>query len=176
YPYEVTTRLAGRGHDVRVVTGAFSGRPPVGAPPIVRYPVSRAHPALTFGTNALFGGSMTAVERLRFCPDVVILSSYDLAYGYRPFVAGAATVFIYHSSFHSEWTRRLAQRRGGRGALGRAVARFVRHVEQVVLGHARLIVAVSPFSVREIMAAVGDAAGERCRVIPTGVDTKLFSP
>ena len=63
-------------------------------------------------TNALFGGSMTAVERLRFRPDVVILSSYDLAYGYRPFVAGAATVFIYHSSFHSEWTRRLAQRRG----------------------------------------------------------------
>lgn len=174
YPYEVTKRLAARGHAIRVVTGDFTGPPPQGAPPIVRYPVSRTHPGLTFGTNALFGGATTAIERSRFHPDVVVLSSYDLAYGYQKFGDGPI-VFIYHSSFHSEWTRRLAAGPGARGAFGRTIARFARHVEHVVLGRARLIIAVSPFSAREI-ATLGASPAEGCRVIPTGVDTTLFSP
>jgi len=178
YPYEVTKRLAARGHEVLVITGGFRGNSDGPAPRVLQYPVSRAHPALTFSSNAIFGGAATTFQASRFHPDVVITSSYDLAYGYS--LAGRRneipSVFIYHSAFYSDWTRRLAGRNGVAGWFGRRAAAFARHVERRVLRESNRVVAVSPFSLREISTSLGGGLNARCRLVPTGVETQVFSP
>src|SRR5688572_30378046 len=105
YPYEVTRRLAARGHDIRVVTG--SGTPlPERLPRlrILRYPVWRAHPLLTFWTNALFSRACAAIARVGWKPDVIVLSSYDVAFGHGipRWSREPPTAFIYHSRLHSD--------------------------------------------------------------------------
>jgi glycosyltransferase involved in cell wall biosynthesis len=178
YPYEVTKRLAARGHEVLVVTGGFPGHVGGSKPRVLQYPVSRAHSALTFSTNAVFGGATTAIQASSFGPDVVVTSSYDIAYGYGALRLGTRkpTIFIYHSAFYSDWTRRLARRQGLAGWLGQRAAGFARHVERRVLHQSDRVVAVSPFSLREISAVLGPNFEGRSRLVHTGVDTQLFSP
>ena len=161
-----------------VVTGGFDGHVDGSAPRVLQYPVSRAHPALTFSSNAVFGGAVTAIQVSRFGPDVVVTSSYDLAYGYSLVRWGITTptIFIYHSAFYSAWTQRLAAREGAAGWLGRASAGFARHVERRVLHQSSRVVAVSPFSLREISSILGPGFEGRSRLVHTGVDTQLFSP
>lgn len=176
YPWEVTRRLAGR-HRVRVVTprpgGPLPG--PTGAE-IHHYPVSRRTPLETFFTNAFF--SRIEVERqiARHRPDVVVFSSYDTAYGYQlaP-LHRIPTVYIYHSSFYSPAVDRVGRRPIPLKWAHPLLARFLQHVERVAYGRATAIVAVSPFSKREIEERLG-ATDPRIRVIPTGVDAEMFSP
>lgn len=176
YPWEVTRRLVGR-HRVRVVTprpgGPLPGR--TGAE-IHHYPVSRRTPFETFFTNAFF--SRIEVERqiARHRPDVVVFSSYDTAYGYQlaP-LHRIPTVYIYHSSFYSPAVDRVGQLRAPLRWAHPLLARFLQHVERIGYGRATAIVAVSPFSKREIEEQLG-AEDDRVRVIPTGVDAAMFSP
>lgn len=176
YPWEVTRRLASR-HRVRVVTprpgGSLPG--PTGAE-IHHYPVSRRTPLETFFTNAFF--SRIEVERqiARHRPDVVVFSSYDTAYGYQlgP-IHRIPTVYIYHSSFYSPAVDRMGQRRIPLRWAHPLLSKFLQRVERVAYGRATAIVAVSPFSKREIDARLG-ASGPPITVIPTGVDAEVFSP
>lgn len=176
YPWEVTRRLAGR-HLVRVVTprpgGPLPG--PTGAQ-LHHYPVSRRTPLETFSSNALF--SRVEVERqiARRRPDVIVFSSYDTAYGYQiAAMHHIPTVYIYHSSFYSPAVDRVGRRRIPLRWAHPLLAKFLQHVERVAYGRASAIVAVSPFSKREIEARLGET-GPRITVIPTGVDAELFSP
>src|SRR5688572_26819846 len=79
YPWEVTRRLSGRGHRVRVVTPHPAGPlPGQTSAEFVHYPASRRTPLETFITNALF--SRLAVERsLHARPaNLLVLSSYEV--------------------------------------------------------------------------------------------------
>jgi glycosyltransferase involved in cell wall biosynthesis len=177
YPWEVTRRLVARGHTVRVVTpkpgGPLPGPTPV---ELHHYPVSRRTPLETFFTNALF--SRIAVERqiLRRRPDVIVFSSYDNGYGY--LVAPGhriPTAYIYHSSFYSPAVDRVGRKAIPLRWAHAPLARFLTHVERTIFDRADRIVAVSPFSRREIEARLGHP-DERIVVIPTGADLELFSP
>lgn len=180
YAVEVTTRLARRGHDVVVITGRFAGPPPSGCDGvrIVQYPLSRRYPLLTFVSHA--AASTRAVRRVsrRWSPDVVVFGSWDSAYGYFriPPIGSAPSVFVYHSSFHSQAVRGLAERRWPLRTLRRPASAFVQHVERFVLQSAQRTIAVSPFSRTEITRRLGHDPGEACEVIGTGVDTRVFSP
>lgn len=176
YPWEVTRRLAQR-HTVRVVTprpgGPLPGPTPV---ELVHYPVSRRNPFATFFTNALF--SRIQVERTiaQRRPDVIVFSSYDTAYGY--LIAphhGIPVAYIYHSSFYSPAVDRVARKPVPLRWAHAPLARFLQHVERAVFTRASAIVAVSPFSVREIADRLGGPDG-RISLIPTGVDAESFAP
>lgn len=177
YPVEVTSRLARRGHELVVATGRFGVHSAVSGVRVVQYPHSRQHPLLTFWTHAL--SSRLAVARVmrRWRPDIVVLSSYDTAYGYG-FAAPrqVPSIFIYHSSFHSEAVLHLGRRTGAFRLLARPARAFLYHVEATVLRSATRVVAVSPFSKREIARHLGRETDERCSVIETGVDTIRFTP
>lgn len=177
YHWEVTRRLAARGHRLRVVVprpgGPLPG--PTGAE-LSHFPVSRRHPLLTFVTNVLFSQPAIRAQLRRGRPDAVVLSSYDVAYGYTLLGPrhGPPSIFIYHSSFYSDAVHRL-----GGGPVRRAARHwlegFMRAVERRILRQASLLVAVSPFSRAEIEQRLG-RTDVRIRLVPTGVDTDLFSP
>ena len=178
YPWEVTQRLARRGHRVRVITPRPAG--PLPGEPLAQiktYPASRRTPFETFVTNALM--SRLTVERaLRERPaDIVVLSSYEVAYGYFRFARRRrpASAFIYHSRFRSDAVERLRTASGLNGSAGALLSRFVAHVESTTFRYADLLIAVSPYSKVEIEQRVGGST-ERIRVIPTGVDTDVFAP
>lgn len=177
YPWEVTRRLAARGHRIRVVTPLPQGPLPgyTGAE-LVYYPVSRRTPLETFFTNALF--SRVAVERsLRARrADVLVLSSYDVALGNLLWSRRKAlpSAFIYHSRFRSDFVERLRSARPPYALVGKGLQRFVRWVELVTFRSVDALVAVSPYSKFEIECLAG--ADGRVRVIPTGVDTEFFQP
>src|SRR5712692_6136149 len=112
YPWEVTRRLAARGHTVRVVTpkpgGPLPGPTPV---ELHHYPVSRRTPLETFFTNALFSRIVVERQILRRRPDVILFSSYDTAYGYFALpLHRIPSTFIYHSSFYSPAVDRVARK------------------------------------------------------------------
>lgn len=177
YHWEVTRRLAARGHRVRVVVPRPSGPlPGPTAAQLHHFPVSRRNPLFTFATNVLFSQPAIRAELGRSAPDAVVLSSYDVAYGYSLLGPrkGPPSIFIYHSSFFSDAVQRLD------GGPARRVARrwlqwFMRHVEARIFRQASLLIAVSPFSRAEIEQRLG-GVDERIRLVPTGVDTDLFSP
>jgi glycosyltransferase involved in cell wall biosynthesis len=172
YPWEVTPRLAARGHDVTVVTTrSKNGDTPPGVR-VREYPSSMRTPVHTFLSHAV--GSRRAVgAALAAAPaDVVIYSSYDTAYAHfiRP-EHSAPSVYIYHSRLQSDAVDRL----GGWPPLHAAASWFVAHVERTIYSRADALVAVSPFSLSEIEARLGrPRAG--VHVIPTGVDASAFVP
>lgn len=178
YAFEVTQRLARRGHDVSVVTGRIAGRWDAPAFPVETYPFSRANPLLTFTTHALLGGLALrrAIRRRR--PDVVMMASYDLAYG--ALLLGAMrrmrTVYFYHSRFVTDAVDRVALKRWPLRLAHRPLATFVNSVERTVLNSADRIVAVSEFSRDEISTLAGVGAAANATVIPTGVDIEQFTP
>jgi len=177
YPWEITRRLAARGHSVRVVTPRPGGPLPgeTGAQ-VVPYLVSRRTPLETFTTNALF--SRLAVDHAlrRHRADLVVLSSYEVAFGH--FFArsrSTPTVYIYHSSFRSDAVERVASAGGASGFVAAPLRHFVRYVEELTYRSADAIVAVSPFSLAEIEDKIGSRSG-KIHVIPTGVDVDRFRP
>lgn len=176
YPWEVTRRLAARGNAVRVVTPRPGG--PLPAPTearIVPYPVSRRTPLETFATNALFSRLAVNACLRRRPTDVIVLSSYEVAFGH--FFARrrkVPTVYIYHSAFRSDAVQRVVAIAGQRKRLAAPLQRFVRFVEDLTYRSADAIVAVSPFSKAEIEAKIGP--NRKIQVIPTGVDVDQFRP
>ena len=176
YPWEVTRRLAER-HRVRVITPLLGGPLPGRSSfELIHYPVSRRTPFETFFTNALFSRLCVGREIRRRTPDLVVISSYDVAFGHyaiRP--APIPTVYIYHSSFYSPAVDRVARKTSPLRLAHRPLAAFLRAVERLTFRSADAVVAVSPFSRREIVARAG-IASDRVHLIPTGVDTGIFSP
>lgn len=177
YPWEVTRRLARR-HHVRVVTPRFAGSLP--GPTDVEfhhYPVSRRTPFETFFTNALFSRLEAEHQIRRQRPDAVILSSYDVAFGYYAVACRTdiPTAYIYHSSFYSPAVDRVVAKPWPLRLAHDPLQAFLRTVERVTFEGADRLVAVSPFSKTEIEARLG-RPDPRIRVVPTGVDTTFFTP
>jgi glycosyltransferase involved in cell wall biosynthesis len=168
YPYETMRRLGQRGHPVTVVTPRLRGRFPdlLG----VRYHlywIHRPHPAISHFTNLL--GATLALRSVPWHA-VAIAGSYDaaLGLGLAHVVPRTPLVFLFHSEFYSEWVQSRA--------LGRQLLRrYMAAVERHVFGLSARIIAVSEFSARQIRAR-SPSAGDRVRVVPTGVDTEYFSP
>lgn len=176
YPWEVTRRLAARGHRVRVITPRPGGAlPGPSAIELVTYRASRRTPFETFFTNAFASRLASAGECRRRPPEATVVSSYEVAYAHSTRRSPTPLIFIYHSHFRSDAVRALARLPGLRGAVGRIAQSFVGHVERRVLASADRIIAVSPFSVREITERV-PSAKDRVRLVTTGVDTAIFSP
>src|SRR5438309_10425990 len=176
YPFEVTSRLARRGHRVRVVTGKRVGvtKPAMnGLVEIVYFPVVRGHPLATHATNAT-AVIPSFVAELRGNPDVVLVSSYDVGLVSSALPRRAPLVFIYHSSFYSEAVERT-RASGPLRPFYAPLRAYMRLVERRVLGNADRIVAVSEFSRAEIVDRLPGAAA-RIVVIPTGVDSVFFAP
>lgn len=177
YPWEVTRRLAARGHRVRVVTPRPSGPLPGPTPvELVHYSVSRRTPFETFFTNAFF--SRIAVRRAiaRRQPAVVVLSSYDVAFGHFWLSrVRVPSVYIYHSSFYSDAVDRVARKPWPFRLAHPPLDAFTRYAEELTYRSADRIVAVSPFSRREIEARLR-RPDDRIWLVPTGVDTAFFCP
>jgi glycosyltransferase involved in cell wall biosynthesis len=174
----VTRRLALRGHHVRVVTPRPGGPLPGPTPAdLITYPVSRRTPFETFFTNALLSRIAVSRELRRRPADVVMLSSYEVAFGHyvRRRTPDVPSVFTYHSSFFSDAVNRLARERWPLRLAHRPLRAFMRGVERMTFRSATRIVAVSPFSRAEIEERLGHGDA-RIRVIPTGVDTAVFRP
>ena len=174
YPFEVVRRLAARGHDVRAVTASALALPSVS---LSRYPVSNRAPLLTFASHAILGRLATARTLRVWAADVIVLSSYDNAFGFfwpRRLAPDVPTVFIYHSRFHSDAVNRvLAARDPLRKALAAPLKRFARAVQRTPLERCDECIAVSEFSKQEILSVAPRA---RATVVSTGVDTDRFSP
>lgn len=178
YPWEVTRRLAGRGHRVRVITPRPNGPLPGPTAAEMRfYPVWRQLPLATFVTNAVLSRLMVERECLRSRPGLIVFSSYETAYGYFAVGGGPRCIpnaYIYHGRFLSDAIERLRRQSPPRGWAGRLVGAFSEHAERVVLRSAQAVIAVSPFSVGEIAERTGRRQG--VELIPTGVDVDLFAP
>lgn len=176
YPWEVTRGLAARGHRVRVVTPRPSGALPGPTAAEMRwYPVSRRTPLETFFTNAVWSHVTVEREVARSRPDLIVLSSYETAWGHYALPGRSRhvlSVYIYHSRFVSDAVDRLRARRGAFGLIGRSLAAFSHHVERISLMSPQLLIAVSPYSRDEIRQRTGRADG--VRIIPTGVDVEFF--
>jgi glycosyltransferase involved in cell wall biosynthesis len=177
YPFEVTARLARRGHRVNVVTGKRSRekRPAMNEAVTINYfRVWRGHPLATHVTNAV-----AVIPRLLAClrrrPDVVLVSSYDVGLPFFTLRRRPPSAFIYHSSLYSDAVERLGRRAGASRILYRLIRAYMRSLERHVLGGADRIVAVSDFSMTEIVRRE-PATTSRVSVIPTGVDTQFFAP
>lgn len=170
YPYETMRRLAARGHPVTVATPRLHDRfPALENVTYHLYPIARPHASVSHLTN--LAGATLALRKVRNTSDVAISGSYDsaLALGW----AGVAPprtplVFLFHSEFYSEWVQ-------SRGVLRQALRRYMAAIERRVFALSARIVAVSPFSARQI-ASRAPGAADRIRVVPTGVDTHYFQP
>lgn len=176
YAREVTRRLALRGHDVQVLTGAteHSGRST--APGDVRvayFPVRRGSPLATHATNAL-ASWLPLTRTVRRGIDVVLVGSYDVALPLLLQRTRPPSLFFYHSSFYSEAIESLRRGNALRRALYGPVRAYMNAVERHVLTRVERIVAVSDFSQAEI-ARKAPAARSRTRLIHTGVDTTFYS-
>jgi glycosyltransferase involved in cell wall biosynthesis len=170
YPYETIRRLGARGHPTTVVTPRLHELHDFPVLQGIRYrlyPVWRPHPAISHLTNLL-----DATLALRIVPrhDVALAGSYDaaLALGWSGVVPPTPLVFLFHSEFYSEWVQ-------ARGAVRHVLRRYMAAVERRVFALSARIVAVSEFSSRQICSRAPEA-GDRIRVIPTGVDTTFFRP
>ena len=178
YPWEVTERLARRGHEVVVITGSPSRwiHPP--GVRLVTYRASRRTPLHTFLTNA-YGAQRATQALLRgWRPDVVVHSSPETAYWYyrrterrtRP-----PSIYIYHSRFVSDAVDRLSSQVWPLSTIGHLTRRIMDRVEVLDYTSPDAIVAVSPFSKTELEERLG-GPDPRIEVIPTGVDTNAFRP
>lgn len=177
YPWEVTARLAARGHAVTVVTGSPSAlRHPDGVR-LVTYRASRQTPLHTFATNAV-GALRSATRELRTAAyDVVVHSAPDSAFLYYATKRGRnrpGDVYIYHSRFVSDAVDRLAHGVFPVSVAGRVIHRWMRAVERTIYRNADGLIPVSPFSKTEI-EAIAPQHGP-IDVISTGVDTAAFAP
>lgn len=178
YPWEVTARLAQRGHEVVVITGSPSERIHPPAVRLVTYSASRRTPLHTFLTNAYGARRSTHTVLRGWRPDVIVHSSPETAFSYYWKNEGSTrppSVYIYHSRFVSDAVDRLSSRVWPLSALGHLTRRVIDHVETVDYASPDAIVAVSPYSKTEIEERLGHS-DPRIEVIPTGVDTTAFRP
>lgn len=178
YPWEVTERLARRGHELVVITGSPSKRISPPGVRLVTYPASRLTPVHTFVTNA-YGAQRAAQRLLRsWMPDVVVHSSPETAYGYYRATergTGPPSIYIYHSRFVSDAVDRLSSRVWPLGTVGHLTRRLMDRVEMLDYAWPDAIIAVSPFSKTEVEERLG-GPDPRIEVVPTGVDTMAFRP
>ena len=171
YPYETMRRMGARGHPVTVATPKLHARfPALENVDYFLYPIARPHPAISHFTNL---ASATLAMR-RFASDarrdVAISGSYDaaLALGWAGIVPKTPLVFVFHSEFYSEWVQSQTLTRY-------VLRRYMAAVERRVFQLSSRIVAVSQFSARQIDSRA-PSAGQRIRVVPTGVETDYFQP
>lgn len=178
YNWEVTRHLAARGNRVRVVTPRPRGPlPGPTAAELSFYPVSRRTPFETFFTNALGARVVAQREIRRRRPDIVVLSSYDVAFGHFMWPRsspGVPTAYIYNSSFYSDAVDRVGAASGPRSIAHASLRAFMRWVERRTFSSATTLIGVSPFSRVEIGRRLGRQVD--VAVIPTGVDVHLFAP
>lgn len=179
YPYEVVRRLGERGHPTTVVTPRLHGQfPDLRNVRYRLYRVNRRHSAVTYATNVM-GATLALRAEHRAAPGrtyaAALSGSYDSAEALRwsGLLDDVPLIFVYHGEFYSEWVQTLGV--GPLAAVRALVHRYMQAAERRVFASCTRVVAVSPFSARQV-AEREPSAAERTRVIPTGVDTAYFAP
>jgi glycosyltransferase involved in cell wall biosynthesis len=179
--WEQATRLAARGHGVRVlarapeVARAYRGDPDLA---ITHFPVDRRSP-LAFVRTAVLG-ARAAGERLvrERRPDV--LHAHQPLAGYGVLRAAAArgvpALYTFLSPAPSEYrSRRGMTRLHRRGLAGAATMAGLWLLEWSCLRRAAVVHVLSDFSARQLRRLYGIPAA-RIVKIPGGVDTERFRP
>ena len=144
----------------------------------MRYPTWRGHALFTFWTNALFSRIATGIATFGWKPDVIVLSSYDVAFGHGipRWPTDRPTAFIYHSRFYSDAVNRFFEGTSFLERIARrSLRRFVDSVQVRPLSKSDTVIAVSEYSKREIQQ-LAPSRQARTLVVPTGVDLDAFGP
>lgn len=173
--------LAARGHAVRVLTRAGSeeeaARVEVGEVTEIRYAVNRGDAAVAFFLSTLRNARRAWFSLFREAPPDVIIVHQPLpglaVPGHRLRIP---MVYVCHSLAHEEFESRNRPPDGVRGRVWyRSLSLARRWTERAVVRRARWVIVLSDFMKRRVVECHRIQA-DRVRVIPGGVDTKMFSP
>jgi len=179
--WEQTTRLAARGHGVRVLARAPDAPPAYRADSplaLAHFPVDRRSP-LTFFRTAALGGRAAGVRLLaERRPDVLHVHQPLAGYGVLRSAAarGVPALYTFLSPAPSEYRSRrgmTALHRGG--AAGAAAVAVLWLLEWSCVRRASLVHVLSDFSARQVRSLYGVPAS-RIVKIPGGADTARFRP
>jgi glycosyltransferase involved in cell wall biosynthesis len=176
---EVATRLAGRGHDVTLLTSNPGEAPPREECEGVawhRYDVDRRSPARFY--RSVFHGVRARLGELAAGADILAL--HQMLSGVAALAPGAPripTVLTFHAPYHEEY---LARHREGRpeGAVGagpRALATLLRLGDRRLVRRARQVLVLSRFA-RQQAEALDASVTSRLTLAPAGVDLQRFRP
>jgi glycosyltransferase involved in cell wall biosynthesis/SAM-dependent methyltransferase len=180
--WEQASRLARRGHEVRVVSRAHRGQTPTrqcrDGVWVGEYGVDHTS-AVAFIRDALVAARRAVVRELAEGAVDVLHLHQPLA-GYAALTMAAArrlpTVYTFHSAAPLEYHSRVGMTaRHRRGAPGAAVAAALWAIERACLRHADRIHVLSAFSADHLWRLYR-IPGERIVRIPGGVDTERFRP
>ena len=181
--YEVSKRLAQRGHTVHVVTRQVSPNHPareqLEGMEIWRFPV-RDRTLLEFHWTEVTGARRTLARVAAAQPlDVVNVHEVLPAVG-ACFPRRAPVVWTLHAPWGEEWLDAYLHQRGGRpGWVGRTAARafaaYVEWLERVTLRRSRMALVLSEFMEGKLRETHGYPE-DRIRIVGGGVDLARFSP
>jgi len=179
--WEQATRLAARGHHVRVLARAPDGAraPRVEAAPAVEHvPVDRRSPLAFFRTAVL--GARAAGARLIAARRPDVLHVHQPVAGHAVLRAASARGIPVLYTFLSPAPSEYRSRRGmtplhRHGVAGAAAVAALWLLEWSCLRRATLVHVLSDFSARQLRARYG-VRGARVAKIPGGADTERFRP
>ena len=179
--WEQSTRLAARGHGVRVLARAPEPMPAYAAQPslsVAHFPVDRRS-ALAFARTAVLGPRRMAARMIgERRPDVLHVLQPLAGYGVLASAAarGIPSLYTFHSPAPSEYrSRRGMTALHRRGAEGVAAMTALWLLEWACLRRATLVHVLSDFSARQVRSLYG-IAPSRIVKIAGAADIERFHP
>ncbi len=181
--YEVSKRLAARGHTVHVVTRQVSLEHPLREElegmQVWRFPV-RDRTLVQFHWTEIRGARRTLAQVAAEGPlDIVNVHEVLAAVG-ACWPRRAPIVWTLHAPWGEEWLDAYRHQHGGRargprGLAARAFAAYVEWLERRTLRRSELALVLSEFIKGKLVHTHGYPAG-RVRIVGGGVDLERFSP
>jgi len=178
--YEQTTRLAGRGHNVHVLTRRLpshaSDRETISLVPEWRYSVAPQSPLSYFVTT--LKNARAYYEYLQKTWNFEFINFHQPFTAYAvlrsPAARGVKKIYTCHSLSFEEFQTRNPETRSFSGKILYWLnIHLRRYIESRSLRESNLAVVLSRFTRDKIMAAYG-IDGDKIRIIPGGVDLKKF--
>ncbi|RKY19719.1 MAG: hypothetical protein DRQ55_10040 [Planctomycetota bacterium] len=178
---DVCAGLAGRGHEVTLLTGQVgdsAAREVRDGVQVVRYPVRQGHPLRFYrsvwrGVRAALAAGVGA--------DADVLSTHQLLSAVAALAPGGspcrARVASFYAPYHLEY---LARYRAGRAhgpvpLLPRAISTVLRRGDRYVLKASQQVLVLSRYSLEQVAGLHGPSL-EHSTIAPAGVDLSRFRP
>lgn len=178
---DVATRLAGRGHQVTLLTGRVEGcaeRETRDGVQVVRYALDRSSPVRFY--RSVWRGVRGALDA-GVGAEADLLSVHQMLSGVAALAPGGSPVRARLTSFYAPYSLEyLARWRGGleQGAVPtvpRAIAAVLRRGDRTFLRRAQQVLVLSRFSLEQVRELEPEAV-PRTTVAPAGVDLQRFAP